>query len=337
MKPAFSLNRWILILVIPTLTFITALSLTFTEITKQHPELYSAITYDLILTTPLLAFFLSKRQLPKWSISIMIGVGILTAWLAIPHEHQQHLNYIRFFILPFVELFIVGSIIYFIVKTIKKLQLNTDYLTTLIEISQKTTGNKRTGIFFGTEFAMLYYSLFSWKKNTFSESEFSSHHTSGITSVYAGILIVLIAELIGMHFLLLRWNKSLAWVIFIASVYSMLLLFGWLKATLKRPVSLDDKNITIRNGLSMSFNIPFSTIERIELSEKSPEDVQEVYRQSLLGEMEPHNIILYLKESVVSRGIYGKKKNCRILLLHIDDKNSFYASVKIRLTNSETV
>ena len=67
MKPALSLNNYLLAILIPLTVFLTAVILTFTETVKQHPEVYSGVTYDLVLTTPILAFFLSKRRLPKWA------------------------------------------------------------------------------------------------------------------------------------------------------------------------------------------------------------------------------------------------------------------------------
>lgn len=337
MKPALSLNRTLIATLVPAAVFLTAILLSFSEIAQQHPEVYTGMTYDLILTTPILAFFLSKRRLPKWALSTLVLTGIVTAWLIIPKEQQQHLDYLRFIIVPLIEVIVLGKVVYTVYRTIQSLRGNPDHLTAITESAEKATGSTVAGNFFGAEFALFYYAFFTWKKQDIAESDFTSHRTSGVTAIYAGILMVLAAETICVHILSARWSESLAWILTIGSIYSMLLLFGWIKSTVRRPVSVNTDTLIIRNGLAPAFHIPLSTIERIEKSEATPEATGHTYRQALLGELEPHNIILHLKESVTCKMIYGKRKNCDTIFLHIDNKEAFFELVNRLVVRNETV
>ena len=69
--------------------------------------------------------------------------------------------------------------------------------------------------------------------------------------------------------------------------------------------------------------IPLNDIDTIELSSKTPELEDDIARLSFFGTLENHNVIIRLKKEGVLHGIYGRKKNYRTLLLHVDKKAEF--------------
>ena len=66
--------------------------------------------------------------------------------------------------------------------------------------------------------------------------------------------------------------------------------------------------------------IPIDSFESIELSKKSVKDVDGARKFSPLGDLESHNLILYLKDEITMNGMYGiRSVRCKVVALHVDE------------------
>jgi hypothetical protein len=329
MNSSPSLNRAILRYSLPIAVFFGSIFLALSDLSKQHPELYTGITYDLILTGPLLLFFLSKRKAPKYLVSLFVFAGIVAAYWVIPKTEQLHLNLIRFFVLPLVELVAMIIVVRFAIRTAKNIRLKSvdskpDFYTILQQSAIDTTKSERMGSIIGSELAVIFYSFFAWKKRPLAVKEFSLHKDSGSLALYWCVLLILAVELIGLHVLLVRWSELGAWIIFGFSLYGMMMIFAHLKALSRRPYRINAHSVTLRCGIFASVEIPFDAIEAIELSDKTPEEKPFTHcKLALLGNLEMHNTIIQLNRKLEVTYMYGIRKSVDSVLFHVDEKQAF--------------
>ena len=111
-----TINRFSLLFAygLPPFIIVFAAGLALTPLVAQYPELAIGITYDLTLTAPLLYLFLTRKtQLPKITAIPIFVVGVFLASTLLPKDQQFHLNFIKTWFLPIVEIGIVGVIGFF--------------------------------------------------------------------------------------------------------------------------------------------------------------------------------------------------------------------------------
>ena len=67
--------------------------------------LSSAITFDLLITTPILYYLIiRKRSIPKTTIIPVFILGIIVASIILPQAHQGYLELVKTWFLPLLEL-----------------------------------------------------------------------------------------------------------------------------------------------------------------------------------------------------------------------------------------
>jgi len=336
MKTALLTRRTALALSLCLLIILGSIALAFSQLAQLHPVLYAGITYDLILTAPLLLFFLSGRTLPKSVIGLFVTLGLVTAYVVIPTSEQFHLNLLRFLIVPVFELTVVGSVIYYAHKTIVQLKqvphfTHLDYYTLFQQTAIKLLGNQRTGKVFGSEFALFYY-LFRWNRTTPTANEFSYHKTSGSVALVWALVLMTVAETVALHFLLINWSFITTWVLTATSMYGVFFLIAHANAMRYRPHVVTSDGIELKNGLFGTAIIPFSAINKVELSSKDlVDETLNIRHFSLLGKLESHNVVLYLKEPMQMELLYGITKNADVFTLSLDDTVGFKEEIEARL------
>ena len=103
---------------------------------KYPNDLSAGITFDLLLTVPLLYFLLiRKTRIPKTTVVAFLIVGMVVGTIILPAQNQYYLDLFKTWIFPLVELSIVSYVIYKLTKTIKRYKQNkkenVDFYTTL--------------------------------------------------------------------------------------------------------------------------------------------------------------------------------------------------------------
>ncbi|WP_445955840.1 hypothetical protein [Yeosuana sp.] len=136
-------------------------------------------------------------------------------------------------------------------------------------------------------------------------------------------------ETVALHFLLARWSIVAAWILTALSVYTAIQVFGFAKSLSKRPISINKDSLTLKYGILNEVEIPFSDIDKVELSRKSLEKNELTKTLSPLGELESHNVIIHLKKENELVGLYGMKKRFNLLGLHIDEPKEFNERMKV--------
>lgn len=328
MERTLSYKRIALVYSIPLAIFSMTFFLVFGGYLNNNPELVIPLAIDLLITAPVLYFLaIRKTTIPNFTAISVLVIGTLITSYILPKENFPELNVVGNIILPLLEIGIVSTLIYGIYTKRKEIISNknaeNDYLSLIRESAEKTFGKTRYASFFASEIAFIYYGFFNWKKVIPKENEFTYHIKSGVGGVLGTLGAVLVIEAFAMHLLIEQWSEIAAWILTFGSVYAIIQITAHIKACSRRLITVEKDILKLKYGLFGDVNIPFGNIESIELTRKIPKESKAVVKQALVDLLEPHNVILYLKEPVLIEGAYGMKKEGKILLLHIDDKERF--------------
>lgn len=286
-----------------------------------------AVTFDLLLTVPFIYFLcIRKTNIPKITIISLLLAMIALASFLFPSENQQTLKLFELWILPIIELAVIIYIVYRARKTIKKYKLNKeatpDFYTALKntcdEILPKALVTPVV-----CELAVYYYGFFHWKKVVLKENEFS-YHKENSTYLFLMVAIFFIpVETLIFHILLGLWSETLAWIVTIFSIYSIVQIFGFVKSIKKRPISITKNTVNLYYGVLSEVSIPLQDIDTIELSSKTIAYNSQTIKLSPGEKIEDHNIVIHLnKENTLVR-YFGFKNTFKTLILHIDKKDEF--------------
>lgn len=338
MNKTFNFQKNLIIFGIPTLIIGMMIALAKSSIFITNPNSLSiGITFDLLLTVPLVYFLLiRKTRIPKTTVVPFLIIGIVVCSLILPLKNQYYLNLFKTWGLPIVELSIVSYIIYNVSKAIKRYRINKsdeiDFFTTLKNTCYEILP-KRVVIPLVTEIAVFYYGFIYWKKRKLKDNEFSYHKDSGTVTLLLAIIFIVAIETITFHILLAKWNTTIAWILTFLSIYSGIQIFGFVKSMFKRPIAIENDKLFLRYGIMNETTIDLADIDSIEISSKDIELNNETRKLSFLGELESHNVVIKLKKENTLIGLYGIKRTYKNLALHVDNKIEFKNRINNALEN----
>lgn len=285
------------------------------------------ITIDLLFTIPLSYYLLIKKTtIPKTTIILFLILGMVVATKILPPQNQSYLTFFKTWIFPLIEISVLGLIIFKVKQTTKLFKANqntcSDFYTTLKNSCYEILP-KAAVMPVATEIAVFYYGFINWKKKIPKENEFTYHKESGTIPVMVSILGLILIETFVIHLLVVRWNALVATILLFLSIYSGIQFFGFLRSMSKRPILVHGNQLFLRYGIMNETTVEIEQIDKIEISSKDLEESQETRKMSLLGSLESHNIIIYLKEENTLFGLYGIKRKYKNLALFVDNPKEF--------------
>lgn len=330
---SISLKRIIITLGIPFGIIASMFLLTKSSYYENNPNPLSiGIILDLLLTMPLVYFFLIRKQnIPKITIVPFFVLGIVISSFIIPKENQFLLEQIKVWVLPLIELTIISFLIYKIRKARKYYKNNEasslDFFTAL-KMSCAQIVPKQVVTPFATEIAVFYYSFFKWKRDNLKENQFSYHKNSGSRTIIIALIFIIIVETFAFHILLSKWSNIAAWIFTILSIYTAFQLYALLKSISRRPSSIENNKLNLYYGIFSETIIDISSIESIDFSSKEIDLNKETRKLSPMGSIESHNIVIRLKEENTIHGFYGLKKTYKNIAFYIDDIQKFRSQIE---------
>ena len=297
-----------------------------------------AITADLLFIVPLVYFLLiRKSEIPNTTVIPVMIIGLLVGSYFLPQESQTYLSIFKTWALPVIETSILTYLIIKVrraVKVYKEISgLMPDFYDALKKVCSEILPQKLV-VPFATEVAVFYYGFINWKTREINENEFTYHKNSGTLALFGGFIMIIGIETVALHFLLAPWSIVVAWILTVLSVYTAIQVFGFAKSLSQRVISIHKDSLTLKYGILNEVDIPFSDIDKVELSRKSLEKDELTQTLSPLGELESHNIIIHLKKENELVGLYGMKKKFNLLGLHIDEPKEFNKRMETALQQS---
>lgn len=332
-------TNWFLALGLPFLVAIISLLVTKTEKFRHSSELISnAILIDMLVVAPFLYYLvIRKSNTSKVTILRVFIIGLFWVGLILDSQNTIILYYIKTFTYPLVEIglfFLIGRSFYLANQQAKKHNQNADFLILCREVFRKVIGNEKIGAFFASEIAAVYYA-FNWAKNPKADykTTFSVYKESGIIALLYVLIFIILIETTATHLLLGLWNETLAWILTGLSLYTCLQLFAHIRAIKVRHIKFGINCLKIYNGLATETIINCNDIESLELSNKIPQD-KKLVKAALLGNLEEHNCILYLKKPVQVIKFFGIEKSADTILFHTDQPKDFLNILTMKLMNN---
>lgn len=340
MEKAIKTRKKLIVFGVPLLIIGMMILISKSSIFINYPnQLSIGITFDLLLTVPLIYFLLiRKTKIPKTTVIPFLVIGLITCTLILPPKNQFYLNLFKTWVFPVIELLVILLIVYKIRKVIKiyksKKIESFDFYTTLKSTCYEILP-KFAVIPVITEISVFYYGFIYWKKRKLKENEFSYHKDSGTIALLGATILIIVVETIILHSLLEKWNSIVAWVLTCLSIYSGIQFLGFIKSMFKRPILIENGKLFLRYGIMSETTINIKDIDSIELQSKDIEENKETRKLSFLGELESHNTIIRLKKEATLIRLYGIKRKYKNLAFHVDNKNEFVTTLQAAIENPE--
>ncbi|MBI1837101.1 MAG: hypothetical protein HYR91_07530 [Flavobacteriia bacterium] len=326
-------RKAILIYFIPLAIIGSSISIGLSQLFEKCPELSIGITYDLTIVSPLIYFLIiRKKTIPKITVIPFFIIGIIIANWLLPEGQQTHLNYIETYLFPVVELTFLTTIFWTISKIKKNFKQTAhsynDFYSLLKESIVKAFGHPKTAKIFTSEIAMIYFSLFCWKKKKINENQFTSYNENGVIALFGAILFIILTETFVVHLLLVKSYPVISWILLAGSCYGALQLFGHLKAIKRRFIEISSELLYLRNGLFSDAIIPISEIEKIEFTSNDVNfSDKKIEQLALLKGLEGYNTVIHFKSKQMLEKAYGIQREVEILLLQVDQKELFHQKI----------
>ncbi|MEN8188102.1 MAG: hypothetical protein ABFR05_13330 [Bacteroidota bacterium] len=332
MNRTIHINRNLINFGIPLALLGTLILLMKSSFLNGNDTLNFAITVDLLLIIPLIYFLLiRKSEIPNTTVIPVMIIGLLIGSYFLPQESQTYLSIFKTWALPVIEISILAFIIIKVRTAIRKykgLKGSTPDFFIALKSTCYEILPKKLVLPFATEVAVFYYGFINWKTREINDNEFTYHKKSGTPALFYAFILIIGVETIAIHFLLTRWSFIAAWILTALSIYTAIQVFGFAKSLTQRPISINQDSLTLKYGILNEVEIPFSDIDKVELSRKSLEKNELTKTLSPLGELESHNVIIHLKKENELVGLYGMKKRFNLLGLHIDEPKDFKEKMK---------
>ncbi len=285
----------------------------------QRPDLIAlGVMSDLIVMVPLFYWFLAVRRggWPRLSVVPVVLLGILGSALLLPQDRRLLRDVVSILAIPYE----IGLVTWIAVRTRRALRRtpgDEDTLERFREVARDVLPARRAADAVAFEMAVLYYALLSWRRRP-EEGAFTYHRKSGYGAVVFAILIMVLAEAIPVHILLMRWSAVAAWALTILSFYAIVFFLADWRAARLHPILLDGEALRIRVGLRWRIRIPRGQIAAVH--KKRPPGSDPYIRAALPG---PVPLWIELTEPVTAQGPYGIERKARWISLTVDDPERF--------------
>lgn len=293
----------------------------------SHATILSlGITLDIVFGIPLLyyAFVVRKNIMPHSSVVFVGILSVLLAKAVLPAAQHTWLGYIQL-AFPLVELVLAG---YVIVKTrtlihaYQQERKKTPYAIDAAEGALSSVLQKKLSLpihIAVMEVQVLYFSIVGWWKKFSAEgvngTVISYYRSNGYPAIMAALIMVAAIEIVGVHFLLMQWNKLAAWIASGTSIYSLLWLLGDFHAQRLHPIIVTESDIHIRSGMRWKADIPKTIVLSVKRAISADTQSEGYINAAATGSP---SLTLRLATPVLFRGPFGIKKRVSVVGIAAD-------------------
>lgn len=291
---------------------------------------------DLAIIVPLLMYVAFKLSI-KQTIGIIVA-GLVIARIFIPNELFTPFTGILYAGITIEILLIVAEItlIFLVIWKIPQIrlqmkQLNEGALFTLLPSVEKLVTKNILIRVLMSEFLMMYYALFTWKKKAPNhEGVVTMHKKTSALAFHMMLIHAILIETIGLHWWLHEKSIILSVLLLILNIYSVFFFMAEIQIIRLHPMEIKNGKLYISKGLTNRIIVPLQEIKEIEWGAKVPykNTIQFVYKD--FEPVEPQAVI-YLIRPVEATMFMGKKKSITELAIRVDEPEQ----LKIILSNEE--
>jgi len=185
------------------------------------------------------------------------------------------------------------------------------------------------------DIGMLYYLLFSWRKGRAKTGSGSglpfTYHRKTNQILYAAILTkVIVFEGVAVHLLVSQWSHPAAWILTIADLWLLALIWADCRASALQPVRVEEDRLRLRYGLRIQADIPLASIAGVaSAGELHPE--REEMKQALGPVLGTPNVCIELNREEKAEGLLFQPKPVQRLYLTLDEPDAFVRELEERM------
>jgi hypothetical protein len=271
---------------------------------------------------PALFYWLIIRryQLPLTTLIAAFGCALAIGYFLIPKPHQQYLDWASHGVIV-AEVVLVVTVVINLRRLVHAYHVaakqSADFIENLHRAFTVTLGKSFSLLVF--EIALFRYAVLGWGAKVecqAGQTSFGSHRNSGFIALIATVCMLSVIETAAVHLLVQRWSPSVAWVLFILDLYTLLFLVAHLHAVRLRPTILTAEAILIRIGLVWRLQVDRHKVTSIKSITEAPTDSGIL---NLAGPLVTSpNLLLTFAEPVTITGIYGMQRSVRCVALYVD-------------------
>lgn len=327
-------EKWLLLIPFGVLaTSIILLTLPILP-TENQPLFYKALSIDLAITLPLSYLIISgKAKVSKIFTLPLLIIGVVLATLLVPTDFHSPLEFIKTWIIPLIELTAVSFIgykVYALRKTYKHCEKG-EFYDDLLKASSSVFPNKVAHIL-SFEIAVFYYAFSFSKPAELKENEFSTFKDSGVKALLGALIMAILVETVGLHFLLSKWSVAAAWVLSILSLYTGVQVLAIIRSLAHNPIKIENNELILRFGILNKVVIPYHFIHKFYEMNDDQTQAFEGTKASLFY----RNIAFELNSEVKTHGFYGITKSAKSISIFIDNPKDFIKSLNSKLNALNT-
>ena len=298
------------------------------------------LTLALIILCPLSIYFLliRPRSMPKLLIYISFILGLVIAYVIVPTSQKGFLKQILVWIIPILGISIFTFFIYSIVRIIiryKKMNMNKRYsFLEAIRIElEPILGNGFVLEAILTEINIFYYAILVWfsKTKEHENGAYAYHKTSQIKTMVIVFSILIAIEGAALHFVVQLWSSIAAWIITLLNIYALFYMVGLYNSTRFLPHIIYQDKLILRLGYQSSIELDINNIETIKSAQYQGgigEKIPKTTYYALLNMDSPQYEIL-LKEPVLMKGAYGRKRHVKTVVFRADEPNEMMDQINL--------
>jgi hypothetical protein len=311
------------------------------NIEQERDMLALGIACDLVLTIPLLYYFLvvRKREKRSWlAVLPVVALGAFAGSELLPAEQSRFLN-VLMYLAPAVELALVAYTLFklrTLVRTYRELRAHELHFQdalrkSLIAVLGETTFVK----IMSTEIAMWYYAvgvLFKKPRPLAREGvqAFTYHQSSGfavLVCVFGGLIVL---ETCLMHYVISMWSTLWAWVSTASDLYLILFGLAYFNSVRHSPILVSEEGLNLHIGFTNSVHVELSNVAAVRSVPMSYDEKRDkkAFYAVLFGCQAQYEV--ELKEPVTAHGPFGKKRVVERLFLCVDEPQRFLSAVQTR-------
>ena len=282
------------------------------------------VTFDLAITLPFLYWLTMVRtgRARALTIAPVFIAGTVIAAALVPRGQQHFLEQLKMFAGGAAELALIGAFVLRL-RAMRRTPIESnDPHAKIAGVARALAGEGRVAEVIASEVSMMYYALFCWRKKPEKSSArtFTLHERAGWSTILVCIIVMIVAESIGMHILLGLWSAKAAWIWTALDLWAIAWLLGDYHAMRLRRSSFDGDALSLRFGLRWNVTVPLETIESIEsISSESQWKRRDVLKAAILEE--PRWLIRFTHPLVAS-GLAGIRKEITAIALLADDDDA---------------
>jgi hypothetical protein len=183
--------------------------------------------------------------------------------------------------------------------------------------------SRRLAAVLATEAAAVAYAVGSWRKPTPTDG-FTTYRERSYFLLVGVFVFLVVVETAGLHIAIGFLSTTVAWVMTALSLYGLLWIIGDTHAVRLSPVRLTPDALTVARGIRWRAEVPYAAIDTVEPAEAAPKTA---LRFGPIGT----NVLLSLREPIVARGVFGRRRETRELALMVDGREAFLAEISRRV------